>query len=89
MTFTSASWQPDAIGDPEGIPFGEWWRVGLRLKATCSCGHSQDVHTAELLKRYGEFKYADARLRAAIAPRLKCIRCQRRGPDLSFEVAAQ
>lgn len=85
--YTSSSFEADPIKAPGLIPLDSWFHYHLKMIATCKgCGRRREVHTAELIKRYGYGGTFGERELAALAPKLRCIDCERHGPTLTLEV---
>ena len=78
---------PDSDLPPfSSIALKEWWHYSLKLVARCTCGREAEVHTAELLKRYGqEGRIGDYQI-DALKRSIHCIRCHARPAELWLEI---
>lgn len=63
---------PDEI-NPALIEVGEWWRYGLCIEATCSCGVVRTV--PNLVQAVGARTWMSDAVLLHISKRMKCLRC--------------
>jgi hypothetical protein len=63
---------------------GDFRHRQQELQATCSCGRVHNAHLGNLIREFGDDAQLGPGKLAAIARRMKCIRCGERGPKLEI-----
>lgn len=85
--YSSSGTERDPINKPHQIPLDEWHSFSLVMVAECKgCGRTREVHRGELVRRFGYGMCFSQAALDDLAPKLRCVHCERRAPVLSLRV---